>query len=64
MAKVELKLKKRHPNKQLRLGRHIITPKFQSFDLDESEMKELKGAGCTHWVTGKKEVKKTKTKTV
>lgn len=53
--KMELKLRKRHPRKSFRLGRHVVEVGFKSFDLNDAEMKELEGAGCKHWVVSKKE---------
>lgn len=53
--KIELKLKKIHPRKSFRLGRHIILPTFKEFEMNEEEMKELSNAGCKAWVISKKE---------
>lgn len=54
-----LKLKKRHPAGKMRIGKHVVTNKPQSFELDKKEQEELKSKGCQHWFeikeTGKEE---------
>lgn len=47
--KVKLKLKLRHPNNAMALGRHVVTHVEQTFELNEKESKELLGAGPQHW---------------
>ena len=47
---MKLKLKKVHPKKQFRLGRHVITHIAKEFELNEAEEKELKNKGCQAWV--------------
>lgn len=56
--KVELKLKKIHPKKAFRLGRHVVTNLFQEFDLNDAEIKELGSKGCQHWLMEKEAKKK------
>lgn len=47
---VELLLRRRHPKKQIRLGRHLITVEAKKFSLNEEELKELESKGCKHWI--------------
>lgn len=49
MKKV-LKLKKVHPKKAFRLGKHVVTHIAQEFDLSKDEVKELESKGCKHWI--------------
>ena len=58
----ELKLKKRHPMKKFRLGRHMILPAFAEYDLNDAELKELSGEGAVAWImeVEEKKVKKIK----
>ena len=49
MSKYKLKLKNRHPNNAMRIGKHVVTNAACVFDLDENEEKELKTVGCQHW---------------
>jgi len=58
--KMELKLRKIHPRKSFRLGRHVILPAFKEFEMNEEEMKELKNAGCKAWIISKKEFEENK----
>lgn len=60
--KIKLRLKKRHPRKSFRLGRHVVETGFKEFDLNESEEKELKSKGCQAWIM-KEGDKPTKKKT-
>ena len=46
----KLKLKRRHPRKAMRLGRHIVTNIFQEFELNEAEQKELETEGGRAWM--------------
>lgn len=56
--KVELKLKKKHPRNCFKIGKHSIGTVFASYDLDETEMKELKTVGPQSWVEIKGKSKK------
>lgn len=49
MNKLKLKLKKGHPANKMRLGRHVITNVPTVFELNESEMNELKSTGGQAW---------------
>lgn len=63
LVKIDLKLRKRHPRKSFRLGRHVVGFNFDSFELNEAEMKELGSKGCKAWIISKDELealKKTK----
>jgi len=69
MVKKILKLKKRHPKKEMRMGRHIISMTAKEFDLNDEELKELTSKGGKAWFMevkkapkkeAKKEVKKEK----
>ena len=51
---VELKVKLVHPNKKFQLGRHTIGIKFEKFELNEAEKKELETAGPKKWLEIKK----------
>jgi hypothetical protein len=59
---VELKLKKKHPKNEMRLGKHIVGMESKTFLLDEEEQKELAGEGPQFWfaVSEEKKVKKEK----
>lgn len=46
-----LKLKKRHPNNQIRLGSHTITNAAKEFELNQDELKELSSVGGVAWIT-------------
>jgi len=46
---IKLKLARKHPKKEMRLGRHFIGIAPKIFYLDEKELEELKTAGCRHW---------------
>jgi len=48
--KRSLKLKKNHPAKAFRIGRHVVGQTYKTFDLNEEEEKELKTKGVQHWV--------------
>ena len=58
LVKMELKLKKRHPNNKMRLGKHFVTNVFSEFELSEDEVKELGSVGCKAWFAVKGEKKK------
>ena len=60
--RMELKLRKRHPHKSFRLGRHVVGVQFAEFDLNEAEAKELDNAGCKIWLISKKELEAAKKK--
>jgi len=60
LLKIELKLKKRHPKKSFRLGKHVVTPELKSFELNESEAKELESKGCQHWIISKQQIEEAK----
>lgn len=62
MSKIELKLRRRHPRKSFRLGKHIVGVSFQEFDLSEKEKKELEQKGPKHWLISKEEFEKSKKK--
>ncbi len=55
LVKVSLKLRKRHPAKQFRLGSHVVGLTFKEFELNEKEVKELKTEGCRAWLISKKD---------
>lgn len=59
-VKVELKLRKRHPKRKMRLGSHVVTDKFSSFELNEAEQAELESKGGKAWFIEKKEAEKKK----
>ena len=61
LTKIELKLRKRHPKKAFRIGRHVVTPIFSAFEMNEAELKELKTKGCKAWLISKEEASKKKT---
>jgi len=46
-----LKLKRPHPNKKFRIGRHVVTHAPVEFDLNEKELKELDSVGCQKWIS-------------
>lgn len=60
MAKKILKIAKRHPNGVFQLGRHKITFKAESFDLNKKEEAELESEGCKYWIAEIKKEKKDK----
>lgn len=62
LVTVELKLRKTHPRKSFRLGTHKIGFKFEKYELNEAEAKELKTEGPKHWVISKEEFQATKKK--
>lgn len=47
--KVKMKLKKNHPNGVMHFGRHAIQREFKEFELNESEIKDLKNEGPKYW---------------
>lgn len=49
MKKV-LKLKKAHPRKHFRIGRHVVGLKAQAFELNKHELEELESKGCKAWI--------------
>jgi hypothetical protein len=55
LEKVKLKLRKKHPKKAFRLGKHVVTHIFQEFELSEAEMVELQSKGCKAWLISDKE---------
>lgn len=59
---VSLKLRRRHPAKYIRLGRHKIVGKFEEYELNEKEQESLKGPGPRHWIISKEEFEKKKEK--
>ena len=59
-VKVELKLKRPHPRKSYRLGKHSIGIRYAEYELDENEVLELAGKGAQHWVMLKPEKKPAK----
>lgn len=52
-TKKSLKLKRRHPNNKIRLGRHLITAVKTDFYLNKKELEELESLGCQHWIDDK-----------
>lgn len=71
-VKVKLKLRRPHPRKVMYLGKHKVGIKFEEFELNEAEQKELKSKGGVSWfitdddhkkeLAAKKEVAKKKEK--
>jgi hypothetical protein len=55
IVEIELKLKKRHPRKSFRIGRHVVGVQFAAFEMNEAEMKELKGKGASAWLISKED---------
>lgn len=53
----DIKLKRRHPRKAMRLGRHMIGRVFGEFDLNKEEVKLLETKECLHWFEAKKVAK-------
>ncbi len=62
LTKIKLKLKKNHPKKSFRLGRHLVGPVLEEFSLNEKEMKELQNKGCKAWLISEEEMKEEKKK--
>lgn len=59
-VKVELKLRRQHPKKCMRLGRHMVKQNaFEEFSLNEDEMKILKSVGGVSWFMNKEDSVKT-----
>ena len=46
---IKIKLSKLHPHKKMQFGRHSILPKYQEIELNEDEVKDLKGKGPKAW---------------
>jgi hypothetical protein len=62
LVKKKLKLAQKHPNKVMRLGRHLVKPRAEEFELNESEVKELESKTGQAWFMkeGDKPAKKVK----
>ena len=64
--KYELTLDKRHPNKEMFLGKHLVKCETKVFDLSDEDEKQIVlrknwiKAKCVEVVKPKKEVKKVK----
>ena len=46
---IKIKLSKLHPHKKMQFGRHSILPEYQEIELNEDEVKDLKGKGPKAW---------------
>lgn len=57
---VNLQLRRRHPKKQMRLGRHLVKPQPQKLLLNEKELKELESKGGKHWFATPEQIKEEK----
>jgi hypothetical protein len=55
LVKKELKLKKPHPANRFYVGKHCITQVYQTFEMNEAELKELQTPGPKYWVQEKEE---------
>jgi len=62
LTKVELKLRKRHPKKSFRIGGHVVGIKFDTYEMTDAELKELKSKGCVAWLISKEEFDTSKKK--
>jgi len=51
--KIELKLKRPHPAKKMRLGRHTIINEFREYSLNEKEAAYLLTKGGLYWFIDK-----------
>ena len=46
---IEAKLKKPHPQKEMRFEKHLVTNKLTTFDMDESILKSKKAIAWLFW---------------
>jgi len=52
--KYELKLSRKHPNGEMRLGKHKIVYEEKVYDLDEDELKKFLIAKTKPYISGRK----------